>query len=141
MVPQIYYNSKKKLYLESYTQDMDGNFHFQRDPSFNNDFLLLEIYCKLIVREKSTVGLKKNKSNIFHPLCAQFILFILFILYNLHSISHLSAPYSPPPPPNSPHPLLNLVFVVLLSIPRISLLYQCHSYSVTIKKCIYCLYN
>lgn len=107
---------------------MDGNFHFQRDPSFNNDFLLLEIYCKLIVREKSTVGLKKNKSNIFHPLYAEFILFIL------HSISHLSAPYSPPPPPNSPNPLLNLGFVVLLSIPRISLLYQCHSYSVTIKK-------
>lgn len=115
---------------------MDGNFNFQRDPSFNNDFLLLEIYCKLIVREKSTVGLKKTKSNIFHPLYAEFILFIL------HSISHLSAPYSPPPPPppNSPNPLLNLGFVVLLSIPRISLLYQCHSYSVTIKKNVYIVY-
>lgn len=58
---------------------MDGNFHFQRDPSFNNDFLLLEIYCKLIVREKSTVGLKKTSQTFSIPFVHS--LFYLFYLY------------------------------------------------------------
>lgn len=62
---------------------MDGNFHFQRDPSFNNDFLLLEIYCKLIVREKSTVGLKKTSQTFSIPFVHS--LFYLFYLYFITS--------------------------------------------------------
>lgn len=56
---------------------MDGNFHFQRDPSFNNDILLLEIYCKLIVREKSTVGLKKQVKHFPSPLCRVYFIYAL----------------------------------------------------------------
>lgn len=59
---------------------MDGNFHFQRDPSFNNDFLLLEIYCKLIVREKSTVGLKKQVKHFPSPLCIVYFIYFIYTL-------------------------------------------------------------